>query len=86
MVDFWKRHSLSIILGSLFFGMVAISYPLGYYMWDGKGVYFWWWLAQTVFSCEADMGGALILVLATKWFFEYKSAASRDFVPGTKSK
>lgn len=78
MIRFWKRHSLSIVLSAIFFTMIISSWWLGRTMWDQKGDYFTFWLAQTVFSLEADVGGAILLVLFTKWFKEYKSAASND--------
>lgn len=78
MIKFWKRHSLSIVLMTTFLIMFAASWPLGKSTWDGKGEYWVYFCAQTIWSIQGDMFGGFMLVVYTKWFKEYRSAASND--------
>jgi len=78
MIKFWKRHSLSIVLFTITLGMFLSSWHLGKAAWDGKGSYFDFFVAQSIWAFEGDMFGGFILVLFTKWFKEYGSAASND--------
>jgi hypothetical protein len=74
-----RRHSLSIVLGVIFMMFTGYSLVSGYYQYlvEHQGVSdgFWlWWTVEYLTSVLADVFGALVLVLATKHFYEAGSA------------
>jgi len=75
---FWKEHSLSIVIISIFVVMLIASWPLGKHSWDGKSPYYLYWLSETIFSLEADVGGMILIVLFTKWFREKGSSEDKN--------
>ena len=82
MVRWLREHSLSLVLLALLLSMISSTLMMGpaQYRAQGiQGVGFWqWWLFQTILSLEADVWGALILVVFTKWLWERRSAEAHD--------
>lgn len=85
---FLRRHSLTLILTVILFGQFVIY---TYFAWrhftddqvaHGQTATFasfaTYWIAETQLSMLADTFGALLLVLATKYFYETGSAESND--------
>lgn len=82
LIRWLRRHSLSLVLGALLASMVGVTLLLGpgQYRAEGiQGVGFWrWWVYETALSLEADVWGALVLVVFTKWLWEHRSAEAHD--------
>ena len=78
----WVRsHSLSLVLLFIFSSMLTSLLIMGPSQYRAEGVsgsYWQWWIYQLILSLVADVWGALILVLFTKWFWERRSAESHD--------
>jgi hypothetical protein len=84
--NFVKEHSLSLILGMILLTMLTFQFFAGYAEWSNEQNahkeplvfrdYLTHYASETVLSLEADVFGAIVLVLFTKWFFERGSAES----------
>lgn len=88
MWSFLKKHSLGIVLGCALLLFMAYTVLLGPDQWREErdldasapitSEYWEWWTYNTALSLEADIFGALLLVLLTKKLFEKGSAESKD--------
>lgn len=81
----WVRsHSLSLVILAGLIAMLAGTLLLGpgQYMQDRQTTTldgFWsWWGFETILSLEADVWGALILILGTRWLWQRGSAEAFD--------
>lgn len=81
----WARdHSLSLVLFAILIAFMATSFVTGTHQFTSEQppftwpTFFRWWTYETTTSLEADVFGAIILVLFTKWFFEKRSAEAKD--------
>jgi hypothetical protein len=81
VIPWVKEHSLSIFLLVLF-GLMVLStwvllqlYPA---IQSGEASPFVWWLWETIVSNEADVFGAFMLVILTKFLTERGSPESGD--------
>lgn len=85
----WKDHSLSLVVGAILVGQLVFTLWAGYRAWQaeqaahGESIgfgadYLTWWWYETMQSTQADTYGVLLVVLATKWFFERDSAESNN--------
>lgn len=83
-----KRHSLSLVLGSLLVLQTLHALWAGAYVFEreeplGPGLAtfsreFWmWWGWEYNVSLVADTFGVLLIVMMSKWFYEEHSAESR---------
>lgn len=78
MARLWRQHSLTIVLCAVFAVMIIASWPLGRATWSpSDGPYWITWLSETVYSLEADVFGAVLLVVFTKRLREIGSAESK---------
>lgn len=69
------------MLVMLLAAMISTTLALGpsqYRAEDITGDYWTWWVFETVLSLEADVFGAIILVVFTKWFYEKRSAEAKE--------
>lgn len=67
LIECWRRHSLSIVLVGIWLALTAASaIPEP----DS-------WVAVTLANLAGDAFGALLVVVATKYFIERGSAASK---------
>ncbi|MAT04398.1 MAG: hypothetical protein CL424_05070 [Acidimicrobiaceae bacterium] len=84
-----KRHSLSLVLGTLLLAQTIHALFAGAYVWNreqplGKnlpayGSEFWiWWSWEYNVSLVADTFGVLLIVMLSKWLYEEGSAESSD--------
>lgn len=88
MKRLWQEHSLSIVLISVFISMSVAYWFLGQADWRADELahgnkqpaiwpdYATHYAAEMMVSNVADVFGAIILVLFTKWFWERDSAES----------
>ncbi len=84
----FKRHSLSLVLLALLvaqsLGYLALEWPdwraeqRAHGQPGGFGGFMSHFWAEMLVSILADTYGALVLVLATKWFYEQGSSESKD--------
>lgn len=77
----WLRdHGLSIVLSTILVAFMAVSFVFGIWQYSAEQPPFeWsgfmvWWVYETVTSLEADVFGAIVLVVFTKYLFEKHSA------------
>ena len=82
-----RRHSLSLALVVLLLGMIGTTLVMGPAQYRAefqlpvitdRGDYWRWWAYETVLSLEADVWGALILVVLTARLWERGSAEAHD--------
>lgn len=85
----WKRHGLSLVLMLVLVAQTAVFIPLAWRSWSSDQrahdePVAWWPDFATYATSEwfvsvlADTYGAVLLVLATKWFYESGSSESDD--------
>lgn len=86
MRDWWRQHSLGTVLVAVFLGFTATAFLTGHHVYvedqaahhqpaDWAG--FWWWISfEYSMSLVADVFGACLLVLGSKWWREVGSAES----------
>ena len=85
----WKRHSLSLVLAAFLLWQSAVYAALAWRDWSAEQAAHsqlaTWWpdfavyaTAEWFVSVLADTYGALLLVLATKWFYEQGSSEAHD--------
>lgn len=76
--SFLKQHSLSIIIGGIFLLMLIASVFLAPVMKQpDKYPTYIVWIAETDYSLMADVFGAFLLVVLTKYLREKGSAESK---------
>lgn len=83
-----REHSLSIVLTIILVLMLVASFLIGMHEFtkdalDHGQPFVWpdflmWWSYETITSLEADVFGAILLVLFTKKFMERGSPESGD--------
>lgn len=85
MYRFWQEHSLSIVLISLFIAMSIAYWFLGMADWKDQEIahgatpqvwpdYATHYAAEMTVSNVADVFGAIVLVMFTKWWTEKNSS------------
>lgn len=76
-----RRHGLSTVLITLFLSMVTTTAFMANEMYRAQGIQespIWrWWMFQTILSLEADVFGAILLVVLTKYLREKGSAEDK---------
>lgn len=83
-IDVWRwlrAHSLSLALGAILLSMLVATLVMGPAQYQAEGVQgsFWrWWAYETILSLEADVFGAILLVVFTKHLYERHSAEAKD--------
>lgn len=86
MIRAWRRHGLSLTLVTALSAMMGVTLLLGPAQFRAQGMqgsYWAWWVFQTLLSLEADVFGALILVVGTRFLWERGSAEAHDPPPET---
>lgn len=86
----WRDHSLSLVIGTIFVLQTLWVLLNGHAEWvsqqldhgtkgpHGWPLEFWQWIGfEYVNSLVADTYGVLLIILATKWFYERGSAESQ---------
>lgn len=71
----WKDHSLSLIILFIFGMLMVGSYLTQHWDADNSSDRLVW-INTTLHGLRDDTFGALLIVVASKWFFERGSAAS----------
>lgn len=90
--NWFKEHSLSIVLLTIFVIQAIITWFSGIPEWTDQQIqagsttalfpgYVIHWIYDFTTSLVADTYGAVLLVLFSKWFFEKGSAESRNKDP-----
>lgn len=70
-----KEHSLSLVVGSIFLGLMLGAYLTQSWADSSNDRLVWW--NSTLHGLRDDAFGALLIILGSKWFYERGSAESK---------
>ena len=84
--DFWRRHSLSIVLAAILIAQTVLAILAGHHVWVGDqrthgqpldaGEFWIWWFWEYNLSIVADTYGVILIVLLSTRLEEKDSAES----------